>query len=140
MAPSNYRPPPPSQALMMDDDLLLDFWLEPIAVGKEVAFRVNSADLESVNGKLKAAGIQVTEAIENVQDAVNFQVRTMNKCQYIRCFCRLILLLSCCISVGLRLVRTHHFQFFIPAKKISDVSFVSENVVCAQTRISQSTF
>ena len=76
--PFNYQPPPLSQALMMDDDLLLDFWLEPIAVGKEVAFRVNSADLESVNGKLKAAGIQVTEAIENVQDAVNFQVTTTN--------------------------------------------------------------
>jgi len=59
--------------LMHDDDLLLDFWLEPMSVGTEVAFRVNAAALKTVDDKLQAAGIKATEAIENVQDAVHFQ-------------------------------------------------------------------
>ena len=61
---------------MHDDDLLLDFWLEPIALKKEVAFRVTAAESPAVNEKLAAAGIKATEAIENVQEAVNYQVGT----------------------------------------------------------------
>jgi len=61
------------QALMHDDDLLLDFWKEPIAVGVEAAFRANVADLPGIHKRLEAAGIKATEAIENLQEAVNYQ-------------------------------------------------------------------
>merc|ERR1739838_753433 len=61
------------QDLMHDEELALDFWQEPIAVDIEVGFRVSAAIVGDIVAKLNKAGIETTEAIENLQQAVDFQ-------------------------------------------------------------------
>jgi len=61
------------QDLMHDEELGLDFWREPIAVDVEVGFRVPSAKAEDIIAMLNAAGIKTTEAIENLQEAIDYQ-------------------------------------------------------------------
>merc|ERR1712002_968939 len=61
------------QDLMHDEELALDFWQEPIAVDIEVGFRIPKALVDEVVAKLKEYGIEATEAIGNLQEAVDFQ-------------------------------------------------------------------
>lgn len=60
------------QALEADDALGLDFWTDPVAVGKEVGIRVAPGEQETT---LRAAleGLQVVTAIDDLQNAVDFQ-------------------------------------------------------------------
>ena len=59
---------------MQDEAMGLDFWQEPIAVDHEVGFRVNSEIADDIVAKLKEYGIETTEAIQNVQEAIDYQV------------------------------------------------------------------
>jgi len=61
------------QDLMNDETLALDFWQEPVAVDVEVGFRISADIVEEVVGKLKAAGLETVEAIENLQEAIEYQ-------------------------------------------------------------------
>merc|ERR1711872_264428 len=61
------------QDLMHDEELDLDFWQEPVAVDVEVGFRVPAALAGDIVNKLHAAGVETTEAIENLQDAIDHQ-------------------------------------------------------------------
>merc|ERR1712168_758193 len=61
------------QDLLHDEELALDFWQEPVAVDIEVGFRVPAAIVHDVVGRLNKAGIETTEAIANLQEAVDFQ-------------------------------------------------------------------
>lgn len=61
------------QDLMTDDDLGLDFWVEPVTVDFEVGFRVSGAIVADVTSQLKTAGMEPTEAIDDLQEAINFQ-------------------------------------------------------------------
>ena len=60
---------------MHDEALGLDFWQEPVAVDVEVGFRISADIAEDVLGKLKAAGLETVEAIQNLQEAIEYQVQ-----------------------------------------------------------------
>jgi len=59
--------------LMHDEKLDLDFWQEPVAVDIEVGFRANADVVGGIVEKLKAEGLEPSEAIENLQEAIDFQ-------------------------------------------------------------------
>jgi len=61
------------QDLIKDENLGLDFWQEPVAVDIEVGFSVPAAIVDEVVESLKAKGLETFEAIENLQDAINYQ-------------------------------------------------------------------
>jgi len=61
------------QDLLHDEELALDFWQEPVAVDIEVGFRVPAAIVDDVVARLNKAGVETTEAIGNLQEAVDFQ-------------------------------------------------------------------
>ena len=65
---------------MKDEELDLDFWQEPIAVDIEVGFRVNADLVEDIVEKLKGHGLEPSAAIENLQEAIEYQVGNAIEC------------------------------------------------------------